>query len=152
MNFIALAVIAALVIAWMWGRSAVLRRGGWRVGAGLFAVVLVVIGAVLLIKGSEIPGLISLAVGLLSAAGGRINRGAYGFGAQSGPSPRAPSPQAESMSDAQARSLLGVEPGATPVEIRDAYKRLMQRAHPDKGGTAGLAAQLNAARDRLLKP
>ncbi len=23
-------------------------------------------------------------------------------------------------------------------------------AHPDKGGTAGLAAQLNAARDRLL--
>jgi hypothetical protein len=24
-------------------------------------------------------------------------------------------------------------------------------AHPDKGGTSGLAAQLNAARDRLLK-
>ena len=28
--------------------------------------------------------------------------------------------------------------------------RLMRAVHPDKGGTAGLAAQLNAARDRLL--
>jgi hypothetical protein len=26
----------------------------------------------------------------------------------------------------------------------------MRMAHPDKGGTAGLAAQLNAARDKLL--
>jgi curved DNA-binding protein CbpA len=55
------------------------------------------------------------------------------------------------MSESQARSLLGVEPGATPAEIRAAYTRLMKRAHPDQGGTAGLAAQLNAARDRLLK-
>jgi hypothetical protein len=27
----------------------------------------------------------------------------------------------------------------------------MRMAHPDKGGTSGLAAQLNAARDRLLQ-
>jgi hypothetical protein len=26
----------------------------------------------------------------------------------------------------------------------------MQRAHPDHGGSTGLASQLNAARDRLL--
>ena len=32
-----------------------------------------------------------------------------------------------------------------------AYNRLMRMAHPDKGGTSGLAAQLNAARDRLLE-
>jgi curved DNA-binding protein CbpA len=55
------------------------------------------------------------------------------------------------MSAAEARSILGVEPDATPDQIRSAYTRLMQRAHPDKGGTTGLAAQLNAARDRLLK-
>ena len=30
-------------------------------------------------------------------------------------------------------------------DIRAAYARLIQMAHPDKGGTAGLAAQLNAA-------
>jgi hypothetical protein len=27
----------------------------------------------------------------------------------------------------------------------------MQKVHPDRGGAPGLAAQLNAARDRLLK-
>ena len=54
------------------------------------------------------------------------------------------------MSLSEARSVLGVGEDATPAEIRAAYTRLMRMAHPDKGGTAGLAAQLNAARDRLL--
>jgi hypothetical protein len=40
---------------------------------------------------------------------------------------------------------------ASKDEIQAAYARLIRLAHPDKGGTAGLAAQLNAARDRLLK-
>ena len=55
------------------------------------------------------------------------------------------------MSLEEARSVLGVGPEATPDEIQAAYSRLIRTAHPDKGGTTGLAAQLNAARDRLLK-
>jgi len=51
----------------------------------------------------------------------------------------------------QARSLLGVGTDATPAEVNAAWRRLMARAHPDQGGTEGLAAQLNAARDALLK-
>ena len=51
----------------------------------------------------------------------------------------------------QARDILGVSPAATRAEIEAAYRRLIVRAHPDQGGTSGLAAQLNAARDRLLK-
>lgn len=54
------------------------------------------------------------------------------------------------MSVAEARRILGVEEGASREEVQAAYTRLMRLAHPDKGGTAGLAAQLNAARDRLL--
>jgi curved DNA-binding protein CbpA len=54
------------------------------------------------------------------------------------------------MSLEEARAVLGVPAGATREEIRAAYTRLMRSVHPDKGGTAGLAAQLNAARDRLL--
>jgi DnaJ-class molecular chaperone len=50
----------------------------------------------------------------------------------------------------EARSILGVDEAATREEIQAAYTRLMRLAHPDKGGTSGLAAQLNAARDRLL--
>jgi hypothetical protein len=47
-------------------------------------------------------------------------------------------------------AILGVGPQASKAEIQAAYSRLIRMAHPDKGGTAGLAAQLNAARDRLL--
>ena len=54
------------------------------------------------------------------------------------------------MSLQDARSILGVGEGASRKEVQDAYSRLMRMAHPDKGGTDGLAAQLNAARDKLL--
>ena len=47
--------------------------------------------------------------------------------------------------------MLGVGPAASVQEIQAAYARLMHRAHPDQGGTTGLATQLNIARDRLLK-
>jgi hypothetical protein len=63
--------------------------------------------------------------------------------------PQPPRPNT-GMSDAEARDILGVGPGATRAEIESAFRRLMQRAHPDHGGSAGLAARINAARDRLL--
>jgi hypothetical protein len=144
MIFLVLGV--ALLLAWMWTRSEVIRRGGWRVGAGLFALVLVVVGTVVTIRGEWWVGLPLAGVALMIAAGGRINRRP-----RPAATPPPPRPPPEGMSLAEARSILGVEPGATTAEVRVAYKRLMQRAHPDKGGTAGLAAQLNAARDRLLK-
>jgi hypothetical protein len=61
-----------------------------------------------------------------------------------------PPPRSSEMSLDEARSILGVGPDATPKEIKAAYSRLIRMAHPDKGGTTGLATQLNAARDRLL--
>jgi len=60
-------------------------------------------------------------------------------------------PPAGRMSLAEARAILGVGPQAGRAEIQQAYLRLMRNVHPDKGGTAGLAQQLNAARDRLLR-
>jgi hypothetical protein len=56
-----------------------------------------------------------------------------------------------SMTAAQARSILGIGPSADRTEIERAYRRLMRRVHPDAGGATGLAAQLNAARDVLLR-
>lgn len=64
--------------------------------------------------------------------------------------PRTPPPLTTGMSVAEARDILGVSPGATSAEIEAAFRRLMLRAHPDHGGSAGLAARINAARDRLL--
>ena len=71
----------------------------------------------------------------------------------SAPTPAAgapPPPRASEMDLEQARSILGVDAEATPKEIKAAHRRLIRMAHPDKGGTTGLASQLNAARDRLL--
>lgn len=64
--------------------------------------------------------------------------------------PGAAPPPPAGMSLSEARAILGVPAGATRPEILAAYRRLMQRAHPDHGGPAGLAAQINAARDRLI--
>ena len=51
----------------------------------------------------------------------------------------------------RAREILGVGPEATAEEIRAAHRRLMKTAHPDVGGSAWLAKQLNLARDVLLR-
>jgi hypothetical protein len=55
------------------------------------------------------------------------------------------------MGPAEAASILGVAQGADREEVEAAYRRLMFRVHPDHGGAAGLAAQLNAARSVLLE-
>jgi DnaJ-domain-containing protein 1 len=54
------------------------------------------------------------------------------------------------MGLAEAAAMLGVAEGADIETIEAAYRRLMFRVHPDRGGATGLAAQLNAAREAML--
>ncbi len=62
-----------------------------------------------------------------------------------------PAPAGGGMGRAEARAILGVGETASRAEIEAAYRRLILFAHPDRGGSPGLAAQLNAARDVLAK-
>ena len=59
-------------------------------------------------------------------------------------------PSQTAMNQKQAFEVLGIKPDASKEEIIKAHKRMMQKVHPDRGGSDFLAAQINQAKDTLL--
>jgi hypothetical protein len=132
----------AILAFLLWPRRSILKGDGWRVGAGAASIAAFAGAAYATIRGAWGAGIVLGVVGLWSVTEARrrpiIRREIV-------------HPAKSELSLSEARALLGVGPEATLAEVKAAYTRLIQVAHPDKGGTEGLAAQLNAARDRLIK-
>ncbi|MDO1558459.1 J domain-containing protein [Brevundimonas sp. 2R-24] len=119
-------------------RKAQTRGGdGWRVGAGVLAAVSVIGAVTAASRGGWLLAVCLAVIGVSLALSARRGMGA------------ATPAQPEVMTEREARSTLGVPDDAGPDEIETAYRRLMRRVHPDQGGAEGLAARLNAARQRL---
>ena len=138
MTYLAIGCAILVLLLWASRGKPVLKRREWRFLAGAFAVACFAAAAYVGIRGGWGKSIVLVVVGLGLVVSTR----------RTGIAPPAGS---NKIGDAEARSILGVGAEASDEEIRAAYSRLMRMAHPDKGGTSGLAAQLNAARDRLLK-
>ncbi len=54
------------------------------------------------------------------------------------------------MTREEAYAVLGLDAGASRAQVLEAHRRLMQKVHPDRGGSNFLAAKINQAKDMLL--
>lgn len=126
MPVLLLIVVGGLGWAWWTG-----KLKGYTYEDGV-ALALFLLGIRLLTTGRVLPGAALMAGSILWAAyrRGRVTSSA--------------------MPVEDARKLLGVEPGASLAEIREAHRRLITKVHPDAGGSTELANRINVARDTLV--
>jgi small-conductance mechanosensitive channel len=56
----------------------------------------------------------------------------------------------QGMSRDEAMEVLGLKAGFTSDDVIQAHRRMMQKVHPDRGGSDYLASKINKAKDTLL--
>ncbi|GLV41394.1 uncharacterized protein CBL_06624 [Carabus blaptoides fortunei] len=57
----------------------------------------------------------------------------------------------QKMNRREASLILGVNPSANKIKIKDAFKKVMAANHPDRGGSPYIASKINEAKDFMEK-
>ncbi len=138
MGWLAIALIAlAGWLIWTGRLQRMTAKDGMALGAAL-------VGAIVAAKGKPVLGLpllMGTALFFLTRSGkAKARRKA-----------EAPPVPATAGQLARARALLGLPPDADAGAVKAAHRRLIASVHPDRGGTEALAAEINAARELLLR-
>ena len=152
-SLLLVAVIAALVY-WTkrWKKVPPEKRKAFIRNSALWLTAIVVLALVVTGRAHWIMGVLAA---LLAMAGRVVQLAQYIpifkkiFDDVQGKQP--PAGNSCAMTRQEAADLLGVSINASPEEIRMAHKKLMQKVHPDRGGSDALAKQINEAKDLLLK-
>ncbi len=125
--------------------------------------VLLIIGIILLVTTGKLNGLIAVAGVLLAFLVKQLPNALRYFpqlysvwlmlnkGKQQQSSYRKTATNNKSMSVDEARDVLGITSLASKEEIIMAHRKLMQKMHPDRGGSDYLAAKINQAKKVLLQ-
>lgn len=145
------AVGAAIYLRKKWQKLPESERNSFAKKGLLWGTVAVVL---VLVATGRAHWLMGVLAGLLALAGRVAQFAQYMpifkkiFGDDAIASPSAPTNG--KMTKQEAADLLGVEVTANHDEVRLAHKKLMQKIHPDRGGSDALAKQINQAKKTLL--
>lgn len=127
-----------------------MRANVKQIKAALFAIFTIVLAAALfyMAVSGRLPAAIAAIGALAPIALGIIKQKARGQGTSGAQSPP---PATSKMSKKEALEVLNLEEGASIADIKNAYKNLMKKVHPDAQGSEWMAGKLNDAKDVLLK-
>lgn len=141
-----LGILAIGALIWL-GRQGHKRGGSWRSAASFLGLVAILGAVVLAIRNQYLLASLSLSFAVTCLMGVR-KAGPHPFeakGRTTGPQPT------RGLARSEALNILGLCDPVTQDQVKRAHAHLIKTCHPDAGGSAHLAAQINAARDCLLR-
>lgn len=155
-----LVIAGIIVLTMMWWRSVRARpeaeRRKYILKSAVFALaaVMIVLAAAgrlhwVVAAAGAVAAFIPRLVGLLKYIP-LIDRLVKGYRSNPQQNGKSSGPASAGMSREEALAVLGLKDGATRQDVTGAHRRLMQKVHPDRGGSDYMAAQLNKAKDTLL--